>query len=253
MQRDLSRLADRAHEQTQRRERHDPRWRVMQRPGSATRTEAFLQRCEADLAVARREQRQDTNHEAEVTDAIGEEGLLRRLSRRGFLEPVTDEQVGTQAHQLPEHEHHDEVVRQHDAGHGEHEHAKATEEAALRFVLAHVAQRIHVHQQADEGDDEHHARALLIQDETDVCAQARHINEGQDRAGHWLRTEQDAAGDKADESRGDGDGLAHEVPDEALEHQDRERGEQRQQQDERYSGLLIHVVLSLAVWSRIPR
>ena len=69
------------------------------------------------------------------TDAVGEEGFFAGFSSAGFLIPVTDEQVGTQTDELPEDEHHDQVSRQHDAGHGEHEQGERAEEAGLRIVV----------------------------------------------------------------------------------------------------------------------
>jgi hypothetical protein len=48
-----------------------------------------------------------------------------------FLIPVADEHVGTDADQLPEDEHHDEVVGQDDAGHREHEERQPGEVAGL--------------------------------------------------------------------------------------------------------------------------
>ncbi len=39
----------------------------------------------------------------------------------GAVEPMSDEDVGADADQFPEDEHHHEIVREDDAGHREHE------------------------------------------------------------------------------------------------------------------------------------
>ena len=66
-------------------------------------------------------QHEDADHEAEVADAVAEECLLRGVRGGVLLIPVADEQIGTESDQLPEDEGHDEIVRQDDAGHREHE------------------------------------------------------------------------------------------------------------------------------------
>ena len=55
------------------------------------------------------------------------------------LEPMADQQIGTDADQLPEDEHHHEIVREHDSEHREHEEREPGEIARLALVLAHVA------------------------------------------------------------------------------------------------------------------
>ena len=89
--------------------------------------------------------------------AVGDESFLRGICSGVFLIPVTDEQIGTHADQLPKDEGHDEVVRQHDAGHGEHEERETGEVAGFRLVVLHVGQREDMDEHADAGDHDHHA------------------------------------------------------------------------------------------------
>ena len=55
------------------------------------------------------------------------------------LEPMADQQIGSDADQFPEDEHHDEIVREHDPEHREHEERKRGEVARLALVIPHVA------------------------------------------------------------------------------------------------------------------
>ena len=64
---------------------------------------------------------EDTDHEAKVTDAVGEEGFFSGVCGGVFMIPVANEQVGRESNQFPEDEHHDEVRCQHNTRHGEHE------------------------------------------------------------------------------------------------------------------------------------
>ena len=81
----------------------------------------------------------DPEHETEIADAIGQERFLRRLRRRIALEPMADQQIGTDAHQFPEDEHHHEIVRDDDAEHREHEEGERREVARFARVVPHVA------------------------------------------------------------------------------------------------------------------
>jgi hypothetical protein len=135
---------------------------------------------EVDVAAIGSKEQQNADHEAEVANAVGEEGFFAGFSGAGLLVPVTDEQVGAQTDKLPENEHHDQVSCQHDAGHGKHEEGECAEEARLGIVILHVAQREDVHQHADEADDEHHAPALLVDQDINVRMKIAGIDEWQE-------------------------------------------------------------------------
>ena len=106
---------------------------------------------------------QDQEHpedEAKVANAIGEERLLAGVRRALLLIPETDEQVGTEPHPFPSHEHHQEVAPQDEHEHEEAEQVQVAEEArvaAPRFVVQ-VRGGVDVDEKADSRDDEdHHA------------------------------------------------------------------------------------------------
>jgi hypothetical protein len=97
-----------------------------------------------DLGQVHRAERglapEDAEEEAEVADAIHDERLLGRIGRRGLLVVMVDQEVGAEAHQFPEHENHQQVVREHDAEHREHEDRQPAEVARARPVIVHVAE-----------------------------------------------------------------------------------------------------------------
>jgi hypothetical protein len=111
---------------------------------------------------------ENPDHETEVADAVDEEGLLRRVGGRGFVIPVTDEDVRADPDEFPEDEHHREIVREDDAGHREEEERKAREVARLALVVLHVTEREEVHEETDRADDQHHPAAETIDLETDA-------------------------------------------------------------------------------------
>jgi len=81
---------------------------------------------------------------------------------------VADEEVGADADELPEDEHHREVIREDDTGHREHEEREAGEVARLPGIFVHVTEREDVYEPPDRGDDEHHATAEFIECEPDI-------------------------------------------------------------------------------------
>jgi hypothetical protein len=71
----------------------------------------------------------DAEQETEVADAVDDEGLFRGVGRGLLRVVVVDQQVGAETDQLPEDEHHEKIVGEHDAEHREHEDRQAAEVA----------------------------------------------------------------------------------------------------------------------------
>ena len=69
----------------------------------------------------RRPDQEDAEHESEIANAVGQKSLIGGIGRGSVIEPVTDQEIGTDSDQLPEDEHHDEVVGQHDPEHRKRE------------------------------------------------------------------------------------------------------------------------------------
>ena len=110
---------------------------------------------------------ENTEHEAEVADAVDGEGLLGGVRRGVFAEVMSDEQVGTDADQFPEDEHHDEVVGQDDTEHGKEEEAERCVVAGDALVAAHVARRVNENEQRDGCDHDEHDPAQVVEDDAD--------------------------------------------------------------------------------------
>ena len=161
----MRRLPDRAAKNEQRRDRE-----ISGVTGDASE---FLGHLLKDNGAGRRPRHQDSEHETEIAEAIRDERFLRCLGRGVALEPMADQQIGTHAHEFPEDEHHDEVVRKNDPEHREHEEGERSEVAGLAGVVLHVAERIDVDERADAGDEHEHGLAQIVEDQSQ-----RHIEKG---------------------------------------------------------------------------
>ena len=179
---------------------------------------------------------QDAEQEPEVAQAIGDEGLLARIRRRGPLEPEADEQVAGHADQFPEDEQLHEVVRQHDAEHREGEQAQAGEVARQAAVLASCSPRNRYGSRSPRrsraaasagsagrsaGRSPPGSRRSLSQVAEDSRTAGSQPTSG---------TEDDAQ-DEAGDDRADGKGRA-ELAVALREQRDQHRREQRQEQDD---------------------
>ena len=129
-ERELRGFSNRPAEDKQSRGSHEP---GTQSEGRPVLTE-FLER---DCSGGRPDQK-DAKHETEIADPVGQESLIGGVGRSSVIEPVTDQEVGTDSDQLPEDEHHDEVVRQHDPEHRKREQGKPAEIARTPLVVLHV-------------------------------------------------------------------------------------------------------------------
>ena len=109
----------------------------------------------------------DAEEETEVAHAVSDEGFLGRGGGRGVFVPVVDEQVGAKTDELPENEHHEKIVGEHDAEHRKHEDREAAEVAGFGRVFVHVAEREDVDTEADDTDDHQHQRGEVIELEAD--------------------------------------------------------------------------------------
>ena len=120
------------------------------------------------VEVERVEEREEPEHpeqEAEVADAVDDEGLPAGVGGVLAVVVVTDQQVGAEAHALPADEEQEEVLRENEHQHREHEEVQVREVARvtrLRLVVAHVADRVHVDQEPDERHEgDHHGRKRI--------------------------------------------------------------------------------------------
>ncbi len=111
------------------------------------------------------EDRHDPEREPDVADAVDEERLLRG-ERGGLLVlPEPDEQVARQPDQLPGDEDDEEVVREDEQQHRDHEQVQVGEEPPVARVMAHVADRVDVDEEADRQDDDQEAGGQVVDEE----------------------------------------------------------------------------------------
>ena len=102
------------------------------------------------------ESRENTQQEAEVTNAVDDEGLDGGGIGGGARVPETDEEVRSEAHAFPAEEHLQEVVGRHQHQHGEGEEREIGKEPRAVRVVGHVADGIDVDEARDRGDDDQH-------------------------------------------------------------------------------------------------
>ena len=124
-------------------------------------------------APRRKPEKQDAEHETKIPDTIDNERLLAGICGRVFRVVVSDEDVGTHAHEFPKYKHHHEVARQNDAQHREKKEGQATKETRVTFLLPHVAKGISENQSRDGCDHQKHDLAQLVDREADRNSEVR--------------------------------------------------------------------------------
>ena len=120
---------------------------------------------------------EDRQHEAEVADPVDDERLLGRRGRARPAEPEADQEVAAQAHRLPEHEQQQEIVRQHQHAHREHEQRNLGEEPREAGVALHVPRGEHRHQEAHERDHREHHRGHRVGLDVDANVEPADLEE----------------------------------------------------------------------------
>src|SRR5205814_965746 len=107
------------------------------------------------------------DEEQDVPDAGDEERLLRRRGGLRLVVPESDEQVGAEAHDFPEDQKLQEVVRADGPEHPGREEADLRVVTRLAFLLVHVAEGIDENQEAEERHEDEHQRAEVVDQERD--------------------------------------------------------------------------------------
>jgi hypothetical protein len=169
-------------------------------------------RVERDRA-GQQENGENAEREAEIADAVDEEGLDRRRVGFRFVEPEADEQVARETHALPAEEQLRQIIGGHQHQHGEGEERQIREESRLVRIVRHVADRIEM-DEAGNGrhhDQHHHGERIDAQRPIDLeiargdeiedgdvgvmpgkadiveCVAGQHPRDGKQRRGDQLR------------------------------------------------------------------
>ena len=128
---------------------------------------------------------QDTCQQCQTPGAGDGQGHAGALARLAQLVPVTDQQEGAQAGQLPEHPHQQQVVCHHDAEHRGHEQHQEAVEACQRILARQVIAGIEDDQQANAENQQHEQPRQTIEAQRQVESQLR--DPGQMELGHHAR------------------------------------------------------------------
>ena len=132
------------------------------------------------------EDAEDAEREAEIADAVDDEGLDRGGVRRRAVIPEADQQVGGEADALPAEEHLHEVVGRHQHQHGEGEERQIGEEARPVRVVRHVADRVDVDERRHGVHDDQHHDGQRVDAERPVGDERAGMDPGEDRDGEGL-------------------------------------------------------------------
>ena len=116
----------------------------------------------------------DSDKETEITDPIHDKSLLGSLRRLVGGVIVGDKQVRTETNQFPKDENHDQVVRQSDSQHREHENGKPPEITGLGLIIGHVAQAEDMDEKTHEGYHEEKKTGGAIDKKTKAQFPIRH-------------------------------------------------------------------------------
>ncbi len=117
---------------------------------------------------------QEQAGEQSQTAQPGDQQRLQRCgARRGAFVVESDQQIGAEAGQFPEHEQQDDVVSQHHAEHRAHEEQEIGVECAQLGVAFQVAAGVYHDEGADAADDEREHRRQSIGAQGDVHVDQR--------------------------------------------------------------------------------
>src|SRR5215470_17348623 len=156
MEQELRRLAHGAHEQKKADQRQGVDMKAQELHGLA---DLVGRRGEYRVVldgVEQGENREDAKREAEIADAVDDEGLYRgRVSRRLVI-PEADQEIGRETDALPAEEELEKIVGRHQRQHGESEEREISEESGPARVVLHIADGIEVHEARDIGHYHQH-------------------------------------------------------------------------------------------------
>src|ERR1700733_6229920 len=115
---------------------------------------------------------------AEVAYAIENERLHACRGGRWALVVKTYEQIRREPDTLPADKHEQEVLRQHQRQHEEHEEVEISKEAPVAVFLCHVADGVDMDHKAHAGNHQKHDEGQGIEQEVKVGAKGRSRNPG---------------------------------------------------------------------------
>ena len=178
-ERDLGRLAGGGQEQEQHRRQADTAVEVAELAEDAAARAALVLERPGPL-----ENQEDGEQEADITDAVVDEGLLAGRGGGLLLEPEGHQPVGADAHAFPTDEGQQQVVRQHQQQHGEDEQVQVDEELGVVAVVLHVPDGVQVDERAHEGDEHAHRDRQRVHQRAHGDRQPAHLEPGEEVVHH---------------------------------------------------------------------
>jgi hypothetical protein len=192
VQKELRRLAHRAHEQQQAHrgqrmclvkmhpEQRDDRltgFRTLGRDEVGRTREDRVERDRSEQG----EHPEHTQQETEIPDPVDDKGFHRRGIGGRLLVPETDQQIGGDADTFPAEKHLQQIVRGHQHQHREGEQRQVGEEPRAVRIVMHVANRVEVHQRRHGVDHNQHDRGQSVDPERPVDAERTGIDPAHNR------------------------------------------------------------------------
>ncbi len=116
---------------------------------------------------------QDAGEQRQTTAAGDRQRHARALAGFGARTPEADQQERRQAGQLPEHQHQQQVFREHHTEHGAHEQQQESEETPHRLGLGQVITGVEDHQQTDAENQQGEQETQAIEAQAEVQAKMR--------------------------------------------------------------------------------
>ena len=134
---------------------------------------------------------EDAEREAEIADAVDDEGLDRGGVGLRLVVPEADQQIAREPDALPAEEQLHEVVGRHQRQHGEGEERQIGEEARPVRILGHVADRIEVHERRDGRHHHQHHGGQRVDAQRPVDLEVARDDPGEQRHARVLVAEAD--------------------------------------------------------------
>ena len=110
-------------------------------------------------------------NKSRVPNAIDDERLIRRVTRRLPMKIKSDQQIRTQPHAFPAHEQQHIVIRQNQREHREHEEIEIPEEAVVTALMRHVSGRVNVDQHPDPSHKQQPDAGERVEQKSSVSAE----------------------------------------------------------------------------------
>ena len=109
-----------------------------------------------------------SQQKSKVPNAIHDERFLPRIRRRILAKVEADQQVRSQPDAFPANKQHQEVIRQHQDRHEEHEQIEVSEKPPIPVLMRHISRGIQVNQEPNSRHHSQHDQRKVIDREPEI-------------------------------------------------------------------------------------